>query len=65
MIRQVWIVECDLCGRTEEAKCAFKRQLGNATDYTLPDGWGYGHNKDFTLCPDCLARNKPKAGENI
>lgn len=53
MIRQVWIAECDLCGHTEKAKA--KSGRCNETDYTLPDGWGYGHNKDFTLCPECLS----------
>ncbi len=52
MIRQIWIAECDLCGHTEKAKAKSGRY--NETDYTLPDGWGYGHNKDFTLCPECL-----------
>ena len=52
MIRQIWIAECDLCGHTEKAKAKSGRY--NETDYTLPDGWGYGHNKDFTLCHECL-----------
>ena len=63
MIRQIWIAECDLCGETEKAKPKSGRY--NETDYTLPDGWGYGHNNDFTLCPECLRRGSLMRGENI
>ena len=53
MLKQITIAECDLCGKIEHAKAVSERY--NETDYTLPDGWGYGHNKDFTLCPECLS----------
>ena len=52
MIRQIWIAECDLCGHREDAKAVSGRY--NETNYTLPDGWGYGYNKNFTLCHECL-----------
>ncbi len=61
MIRQIWIAECDLCGHREDAKAVSGRY--NETDYTLPNGWGYGHNKDFTLCPECLARKSAREGD--
>ncbi len=53
MLKQITIAECDLCGKTEPAKAVSGRY--NETDYTLPDGWGYAHNKDFVLCPECLS----------
>ncbi len=62
MIRQIWIAECDLCGRMEAAKAKSGRY--NENDYTLPDGWGYGHNKNFTLCPECLARKPVREGDS-
>ena len=63
MIRQIWVAECDLCGRMEVAKAKSGRY--NENDYTLPDGWGYGHNKNFTLCPECLSRKSSREGENV
>ena len=56
MIKQITIAECDLCGKTERAKSISGRD--NETAYNLPDGWGYGHNKDFILCPECLSARK-------
>ncbi len=53
MLKQIWIAECDLCGKTEKAKAKDGRY--NETVYGLPDGWGYGHNKNFIVCPECLA----------
>ena len=53
MLKQIWIAECDLCGKTENAKRALGKYY--ETGYTLPDGWGYGHNKNFIICPECLA----------
>ena len=63
MIRQIWITECDLCGKTEKAKPKSGRY--NETDYTLPDGWCHGHNQNFFVCPECLARLSGREGENI
>lgn len=51
MLKQVWIVECDLCGKVERAKSVLGRY--NETDYTLPEGWKHGHNKNCTFCPEC------------
>lgn len=53
MLKQIWIAECDLCGKTKRAKTVSGRY--NETSYDLPYGWGYAHNKNFTLCPECLA----------
>lgn len=56
MLKQIWIAECDLCGRTEE--CNEGKGFYNDsfhTNYTLPDGWCHGHNKDFLVCPECLS----------
>lgn len=63
MIRQIWIAECDLCGHTEKAKAKSGRY--NETDYTLPDGWCHGHNQNFLVCPECLARLSGREGEKI
>lgn len=62
MIKQVWIAECDLCGHTEKAKAKSGRY--NETDYTLPDGWGVGHNKYFILCPECLASESARRADS-
>ena len=50
-IKQVWICECDLCGKTEKIKLTSGRY--NGTEYTLPDGWSNGYNENFHLCPNC------------
>ena len=63
MIRQIWIAECDFCGKTEKAKAKDGRY--NETFYGLPEGWRRGNNKDFTICPECLARLSGREGENI
>ena len=52
MIKQVWIVQCDLCGKIERAKEHFSARNENFAE--IPDGWGNGYNKDCHLCPDCL-----------
>ena len=39
MLKQIWIAECDLCGKIERAKAVSGQY--NETDYTLPDGWSY------------------------
>ena len=56
MLKQVWIAKCDLCGRVEQAKAVFGQY--NETNYTIPEGWDTGHNKDFILCPECLSAIK-------
>ena len=58
-LKQIWVAQCDLCGRLEHAKNVPGRY--NNTDYIVPDGWDRGQNKDFVLCPECLSvirRNK-------
>lgn len=52
MIKQSWVAECDLCGKTECAKMVSGRY--NDPSYEVPSGWGYGHNRQFILCPECL-----------
>ncbi len=52
MLKQIWIAECDMCGRTEEAKAVIGRYT--ETGYDLPDGWSRAHNKNFILCPECV-----------
>ncbi|MBR0278826.1 MAG: hypothetical protein IJQ75_02450 [Synergistaceae bacterium] len=63
MKKQVWIVECDLCGKIERAREVEERY--NEIGYDLPKGWGYGHNKNFTICPECLSLKSSREGENI
>ena len=53
MLKQITIAECDMCGKTEPAKAVSGRY--NEREYTLPDGWSRGHNKDFMLCPECTS----------
>ena len=52
-IKQIWIAECDMCGKTERAHPKPGRY--NETDYEPPLGWGHGANKDFIICPECRA----------
>lgn len=63
MKKQTWIVECDLCGKVERAREVEGRY--NETVYDLPKGWGHGHNKNFTLCPECLACISAREGDNV
>lgn len=51
MIKQVWVVQCDLCGKTENAR--MKHGQYNEQQPTLPIGWSEGYNKDFHCCPKC------------
>lgn len=50
MIKQIYVCECDICGKVEKAKPASYR---NETDYTIPDGWTYGANKEVCICTEC------------
>ena len=54
MLKQIWIVECDLCGATEPAQLKIGRY--NETDYELPIGWKRGYNKNVCICPDCATK---------
>lgn len=62
MLKQIWIAECDLCGATERAKSVLSPY--NETVYELPAGWGRGHNKNFCICPECIA-SKGKSTEEF
>ncbi|MBR0264370.1 MAG: hypothetical protein IJQ60_10880 [Prevotella sp.] len=53
--KQVWVAECDLCGKTEPARRTTGRY--NETEHTLPEGWAHGVNKNFCVCPDCVGGN--------
>lgn len=51
MIKQVWIVQCDICGKVDLAELTHGQY--NETNTTLPKGWYCGHNKEIHLCPEC------------
>ena len=51
MIKQIWITQCDLCGKTEKVRLG-SGQYNETTPY-LPEGWERGHNKEFHVCPEC------------
>lgn len=53
MLKQVWIAQCDLCGKEEKAKAVRGRY--DEPEQTLPDGWKCGYNKAFHLCGECAA----------
>ena len=44
-IKQVWMAECDICGRTEPARAVSGRY--NETDYILM------YNRKMCACPEC------------
>ena len=50
-IKQVWMAECDICGRTEPARAVSGRY--NETDYMLPLNWGLMYNRKMCACPEC------------
>ena len=51
-LKQRWIAQCDLCGKTENARITSGQY--NEDKHTLPIGWGYGYNENMHLCPDCV-----------
>lgn len=51
MIKQIWIAQCDLCGKTEPARMVSGRY--NETEPTLPIGWERAYNKKVHFCPEC------------
>ena len=62
MIKKLWIVQCDFCGKIENAKMVYDSRNDNYP--TLPAGWSTGQNKDFHLCPECSGRlNEEVSGE--
>ena len=61
IIKQIWVAQCDVCGKTENARI----MVGAYNDevHTLPVGWGYGYNENMHLCPECSKRIMKKVGE--
>lgn len=55
MIKQIYVCECDICGAVEKAKPTSYR---NETDYTIPEGWTHGANKDVCICSKCSQKLK-------
>ncbi|MBR3623056.1 MAG: hypothetical protein IKN43_06895 [Selenomonadaceae bacterium] len=53
-LKQLWIAQCDLCGKIENARINTGQY--NEVERTLPVGWGYVHNKNMHLCPECAKR---------
>lgn len=54
MIKKVWLVQCDLCGKMEKARLVDRQY--NEQQPTLPTGWGYNYNGRVHLCPECFKR---------
>lgn len=54
MIKQIWIAQCDICGASQNAKHVLGRY--NDSEYTLPDGWIYGNNKNMAICSECAKK---------
>ena len=52
-IKQVTIIECDICGAVDKAKPTGRY---NETEYIAPDGWKYGNNQAMHICPKCRAK---------
>ena len=61
MIKQMWIAQCDVCGKMENARTTMGQY--NEDVHTLPIGWGYGYTEDIHLCPECSKRMMKKVGE--
>ena len=56
MLKQVWIAECDLCGKVERAK---ETVANGETIYTLPYGWAWGISDiKCTVCPECIRERR-------
>ncbi len=52
MLKQIWIAECDLCGKRVPARRTSGRN--NEPEFVLPAGWTRGaSNYSFTVCPEC------------
>ena len=63
MIKQVWMAECDFCGKMERARITGGQY--NEDVHILPVGWKYGVNDDFCVCDDCYKRlRRDDDGEN-
>lgn len=63
MRKQIWVVQCDTCGKTGNALLLSDRY--NSIEIRLPNGWSFGFHKDVHLCPDCFNffHNRYKEGE--
>lgn len=61
MIKQIWIAQCDVCGKMENARIMMGRY--NEEEHMLPIGWGNGYTEDIHLCPECSKRMMKKVGE--
>lgn len=58
MLKQITMVECDVCGATEKAIKKFNR---NEEYYDLPSGWMHSDvNRNFCICPKCLEKLSKK-----
>lgn len=62
MIKQIWVAQCDLCGKIENARMTSGRY--NEQEATLPIGWSKGYNKDVHCCPECSKRIAEKVEES-
>ena len=52
MLKQMWIAECDLCGKVERAR---EITTNNETRYILPSGWAWGISDiKCAVCPECI-----------
>ena len=52
MLKQIWVAECDLCGKVEPAR---KITSNNETRYILPLGWAWGISDiKCAVCPECI-----------
>lgn len=61
MIKQIYIVECDICGKTEKARIGCGRY--NEDVRNLPIEWHRGNNRDFCICPECYKALKGNNSE--
>lgn len=56
MLQQVWMAQCDYCGKTEQAKRLGARKYpipnNSRWNYEIPDGWEYWI-EDLCLCKEC------------
>ena len=60
MIKQVWVAQCDLCGKMENARVVPGRY--NEQQATLPIGWSNGYNKDKIFI---VAKSAPRIAKEV
>ena len=51
LLKQVWICECDICGKN--ARATMKLERDNNSEPSMPDGWCYAYNPKIHICPEC------------